>query len=243
MFDFFKKLLKKNEAEISVREIDDVIYWQNAIYAVLTEMNYEDIYVIGGIVKDKKESKNMQKRLLKWWGVNNRQELLDMIESLKEGLHNEHFVQHAIDFQMPKYIHREDFIENELQYAKEGSEELVLFIYDVWQKDRKSKDEPIIGWDLGRAIYLCHAGYVADYFEYTEALDMALEICLTLQSKFNSWDEFFESYLDGCQYWSGEFVSDEDTNVFRRTQIFKKLKEIEDSPYDLDWNLELKRVW
>lgn len=192
MFNLFKVFKKENK-----REINDIIYWQNAVYAVLTYINSENHNIVGGIKTNKKEAKNMQKRLLRWWNVNNREELINMIESLKGDGHNKQFVDIALDFQIPKYIHKQDFIEQELIYAKEGAEDIVLFVYDTWQKERKDKDEPIIAWDLGRAIYLCHAGYVSNYFGYEEALDMALELSLVLQSKFESWDEMFESYLDG----------------------------------------------
>lgn len=238
MFNFFKNLFSKKQ-----REIDDSIYWQNAVYAVLTYINHENHNLVGGLEKNKFNSKDMKNRLLKWWSVNNRQELIDMIESLKEDGHNKQFVETVLDFEIPKYIYKEEFIKEALPYAKKGYEDLVLMIYDIWQKDRKSKSEPIIAWDLTRAIYLCHAGYIADYFEYTEALDMALEIALVLQSKFDSWDQMFESYLDGYQYWSNELATDTSTDAYRRVKIYERLKTIEDSPYSLDWNLELKKVW
>lgn len=263
MFNFFKKLFNKKESEkrendnliyrpndeneyeneYGKREIDDVIYWQNAIYAVLAYINSENYNVIGGIVKSPEEAKNMQERLSRWWGVKNRKELLDTIEGLKEDGHNKEFVEIVEDFEIPKYMFKNDFIEERLNGVSNDFDELLVTMYDIWHKDRKNKFEPIIAWDLGRALYLCHAGYVADYFEYTEALDMALELALVLQSKFDSWDEFFENYLDGFQFWSQEFLSDENSNAYNRLEIYEYLKTVEDSPYSLDWNMELKKVW
>ena len=45
-----------------------------------------------------------------------------------------------------------------------------------------------------------------------------------------------DSYLAGYEYWSEE-SSDE------RRAVYEKIKAAEDTPYSLDWNLNLEKTW
>lgn len=92
------------------------------------------------------------------------------------------------------------------------------------------------GWDYSRAVSNLGYYYLAGYYEEAEALNKALEIAKVIQTSFQSWDEFADSYLVGYEAWSG------DTSGNRRT-IYENLKNSKFNPYALDWNLELVKNW
>ena len=63
-----------------------------------------------------------------------------------------------------------------------------------------------------------------------------MKIAKKAQKEFSSWDEFYESYFAGYEYWAGE-SSDE------RRAVYEEIKEAENSPFLLDWNLTLEKTW
>ena len=73
--------------------------------------------------------------------------------------------------------------------------------------------EAIDGWDYCRALNLMSFFYLAGYYTEEEALDKSLEIAVTLQEKFDSWDALVDSYLRGYEYWAEE-SSDERREVY-----------------------------
>lgn len=224
-------------------QIDDVIYWQNITYAILTTCNNYNIKIVGGCKKTTINTKVTQKLLIEWWSINNRQDLLNMIEKLKNGLHNNFFLENINEVNIPYYRTKEEFILNEFKNFKQEAHPFLTMLYDVYNKNINYKNTPIIGWDLSRAVYLAHAGYVCGYVTYEEALDMGLEICKTLQNRFNSWEQMIFNYLDGYQFWSNELLSNPSSQAQQRLKVYNSLKNKKDSPYNLQWYLPLHKTW
>lgn len=90
------------------------------------------------------------------------------------------------------------------------------------------------GWDYGRAMQLASWYYIADFYTEKEAYENCLLIAESMQKRFGSWDEFAESYLEGYSQWSGGDS---------RRGYYDKLKAMQDSPYAVDWNMELSKCW
>lgn len=91
-------------------------------------------------------------------------------------------------------------------------------------------------YDYSRAMSNLGFYYLADYYTEEEALDQALEVAKEIQENFSSWDEFAEDYLEGYEERSG------DTSGERR-EIYENLKASQWNPYEIDWNLKLKKSW
>jgi len=91
-------------------------------------------------------------------------------------------------------------------------------------------------WDYSRAMSNLGNYYIAGYYTIEETLDKSLEIAKIIQTKFNSWDAFVESYLAGYASWAGE-------NAENRRWIYEQLKQSAFNPYNLDWNLPLEKSW
>lgn len=56
-----------------------------------------------------------------------------------------------------------------------------------------------------------------------------------IQTRFSSWDQFVNSYLEGYAAWAG---AKED-----RHAIYEGLKTSAFNPFAIDWNLKLEKSW
>lgn len=91
-------------------------------------------------------------------------------------------------------------------------------------------------YDYSRAMSNLGFYYLADYYTETEALDRALEVAKEIQKSFSSWEEFVEDYLKGYEERSGDSSKE-------RREIYENLKASQWNPYEVDWNLKLKKSW
>lgn len=66
---------------------------------------------------------------------------------------------------------------------------------------------------------------------------------LRLQKMYDSWDEMMDAYMMGYQFWQGDLEITEDSPTKERRSYYEMLKNSGDSPYELDWNMELKKSW
>ena len=69
-----------------------------------------------------------------------------------------------------------------------------------------------------------------------EALDKALEIAKIIQTRFDSWDSYNQSYLAGYNAWRGDSGAP-------REPYLEELKASQHNPFAIDWNLELEKSW
>ena len=94
----------------------------------------------------------------------------------------------------------------------------------------------IDGWDYCRAMNLLSFYYLAGYYTEQEVLEQSLEIAKMIQPLYESWDELIASYLRGYEYWAEESSEE-------RRAVYEELKEKEDSPYNIDFKMELVKTW
>ena len=66
-------------------------------------------------------------------------------------------------------------------------------------------------------------GYAAGYLTYPEALALLEPAAALVQENFKSWDEAFENYLDGYNWWAREDVGTKDPWTVTRGPYVKKL--------------------
>ena len=98
-------------------------------------------------------------------------------------------------------------------------------------------------WDLCRVNQLYADFYILGYMTYEEAMDASLENSLVLQKLYSSWEEMVDGYMLGFQFWSRDSASKEDSPTKERYRYYEMLKGSDDSPYELDWNMELTKSW
>ena len=96
--------------------------------------------------------------------------------------------------------------------------------------------DAIAGWDYCRALNLVSFYYLAGYYSENEALDKSLEIAQTVQPLFGSWDDLVASYMRGYEYWAGESSAE-------RQAVYEDIRSREDSPYQVDFKMQLEKTW
>lgn len=75
-----------------------------------------------------------------------------------------------------------------------------------------------------------------DYETYPGLEINKMNTALEQESLKQSWDEFYESYFAGYEYWSEE-SSDE------RRAIYDEINGEAHSPFQLDWDLTFEKTW
>lgn len=85
--------------------------------------------------------------------------------------------------------------------------------------------------------------YVCGYMDYEEAMDASPEKSLASQRMYGSWEEMMDAYMLGFQFWKGDLAVTEDSPTRESYHYYEMLSSLEDSPFTLDWNMELKKSW
>ncbi len=90
--------------------------------------------------------------------------------------------------------------------------------------DEKWGDRGIMAWDLFRMSNLVQWGYTAGYVTYEEALALLEPAAMLLCESFSSWDEAYENYLDGYNWWARNNVLNQDIWETQRGKIYLEMK-------------------
>lgn len=215
----------------------DTVQWFNNTYAVLTVLNQRDYRVYSGSspgIRDKILAKAL---LENTWNVTDRESADEMLLWLLEEGHRVSFAEELAYLaemglaDVPEDQRAEailDAFELDAQQAKQ---------YAVWfSLYEKYGEDAAAAWDYSRAMWLLSYYYLAGYYTAEESLDQSLTLAGTVQTTFDSWDSFMESYFAGYEYWSEE-SSD------ARREIYENLKASTDNPFVLDWNTTLEKTW
>ncbi|MCL2593816.1 MAG: DUF1266 domain-containing protein [Defluviitaleaceae bacterium] len=222
----------------SSNEVTDTIRWFYATHAVLTTVNNDDINMLGGS-RSNLINRALQLSMLEdWWGVTNREEADETIEWLLSGGHNQRFIDEYYLYELETYT-REELL-RELEGADGWIEAFFINLHETYEI---FGDRAILGWDLSRANSLFGWFYIAGLIEYEEALDGMLMVSRIIQENFNSWDEFWESYMRGFLWWNEEDPSDQASEYQSRRRIYEDLKLAQDSPFLLDFNMDFEVDW
>lgn len=127
------------------------------------------------------------------WGIEDREDLLAVVEEILEKGNNEDFLTAA------KEVRNLSNSEIARQTKKLGETDQYMW---PWTKAlwKKWEETGIRAWDLCRAAALVQWGYTAGYVTYSEALELLEPTTQELREKFQSWDQAYENFLEGY-YW------------------------------------------
>lgn len=223
-------------------EYTDTIRWFNTSFAILIGMNRGDQNVYGGFTKNEYTEVLEQEMLEQTWGIVDHESACETVEWLMtEGqrMGYEEMMVELWDYGIDDVPEEEwsEFIQD--IFAQEGVElesgraEIFAKAYAEYMEKGISA---FAAWDYSRVMSNASYCYIAGYFTVEEALDYSLETSLETQEMFDSWDSFMESYLLGYEIWSG------DDGAIRR-DVYEKLNALVDSPYSVNWNLNLEKTW
>lgn len=218
--------------------ISDTVLWFNGTWAVLGALNEFDYETYPGYEMNQTTEVLQKESLKQSWDVIDTESAKEtMAWIMDEGGHRKQFKEEM------KYFEEcgigdvtdgnyKDWITENFDLG-DSDPQIYADAYEFYAKNPKSN---IAAWDFSRAMSLCAFYYMAGYYTEQEALDQSMKIAEKAQKKFSSWDEFYESYFAGYEYWAQESSDD-------RRAIYEGIKVDEHSPFKLDWNLTLEKTW
>lgn len=175
------------------------------------------------------------------WGIGNADELVEMADWLMEEGHNQDALQLLDSYGGLDETDRDAFDEKlKQQNLDDGTYISLLAAYDAWSA---YGDGAIAAWDLSRVGTIMSFGYACGYCTYEDAMDKMLEAAQKSQELYDSWEDFNQSYLYGYSYWSEESLSDPESSAAERAELLDKMESQTNGPFDMDWNIELKKEW
>ncbi len=179
----------------SLYESSNLEEWILPMGAVLTEINHGNPTIFPGYERASGDGIEYSRHSLAGMDVTSRSGLADKIRSLTMSGDNETF---------------------KFDAALWGSD-YTKAIRDKWG------DRGIMCWDLFRAANLIQWGYCAGYLSYNEALAMAEPAAKLVKENFSSWDEAYENYVDGYNWWSGK--EELDTRSTERWERYREIRQ------------------
>jgi hypothetical protein len=184
---------------ISPEPTDKQKLWALATAAILTRHNHGNLNILGGMEPTPENAKAERELLAKWWGVNNRKDLLDTLEWIEGGGHRKDFDKFS---RFASSASSQDVTELRCRIGndEEGQNKLEIAL----KYYRKFGKKSIFGWDFGRYVSLCGWGYVVGYLSEEEAWQKIMPVAIRIQKTFVSWDDFGENYIVGREFWSLE---------------------------------------
>lgn len=219
-------------------ENSDTVQWFNNTYAVLTVLNQRDYRVYSGSSSNIANAALAKALLENSWDVTDRNSADETLLWLTE--EGGHRVPLAEELSQLSDMGLSDIAEDQRAEAvfsafsldKQHAEQYAAWfsLYEQYGKDAAA------AWDYSRAMWLLSYYYLAGYYTEEEALDQSLALAKTIQTTFDSWDSFMESYFAGYEYWSEESSNE-------RREIYENLKSSSDNPFSLDWNTALEKTW
>lgn len=236
-----KANLAFEELEVSAPEaLADTLRWFNASYAVITSLNGGDLSIPAGFEPGSMIEASIKAMLERDWDVTDKASLEEAVEQLVTKGHNSD----ALDYLAQsgtEGMTRDDLIAAMKNSGYDAEEQTVMLA--AFDAKNAYGDQAIAGWDLSRAMSLLGWGYLAGFYTYEESMDSSLTTAQMIQQKFTSWDDFMNSYFYGYSYWSGNDPEDTDSQAYKRRQLYEEIKAEDNSPFSVDWNTSLQKVW
>jgi len=231
--------LELKELELQEQNaLSDTLRWFNTSYALITTLNGGDLDQVAGYEPGELMESTISAMLDRDWGITDKDTLEDTIDWLVSEGHNKD----ALDYISESGA--DGMSEDELaafmdENAISPKDRVVLL--SAYNAKKAYGKKAIAGWDLGRAMSLAGWGYLAGHYTYDEAMEKSLKTAKKIQKKFDSWEDFMNSYFLGYSYWSGEDPEDSSSQAYQRHETYETLKD--SGVYDVDWNLALEKEW
>ena len=221
----------------------DTVLWFNATYAPLTYSNGANWRLVGGLVPNDSNAHLISLTLEYSWSIEDRESALDQIQWLQNEGHRATWRKYLEEMEELGWLDLspEKFADALMESGKEENLFRYVMVYSFYQEGED--EESIAAWDLIRINQLYGDFYVCGYMTYEEAMEASLENSLILQEMYSSWDEMMASYLLGYEFWQSDPMIDDDSPTAQRYACYETLTEMEDGPYTLDWDMELKKEW
>ena len=206
--------------------------WALACSAVLTERNHRRHDLLATRRINEKNIQDEKKSLDRWWGINNREDLFDMLLLLEQKGHRKSF------YEIGSYVTSlSEKQYNQLLQEYTNKPETLQEIKITKKYYTELGQKGILGWDYSRYISLCRWGYLVGYLTEEEAWEHIMRAAHILQYEFDSWEDLGRNYLIGRQFWSYKETK-EGGHLFGDAYI--RLLDMRSSPWNIySWDMDL----
>lgn len=201
--------------------------WALPMGAMLARLNGGDPAHFGLYVRTATAVENCRDSLSSGWNISSREQLVNTVLSMTLSGHNATFKGMAAD------VKRRSAEERAAISEASGAWPEYMWTYTE-QLDEKWGDRGILAWDLFRMSNLVQWGYTAGYVTYEEALALLEPAAILLFANFSSWDEAYENYLDGYNWWARNNVLDLDIWETGRGKHYMEMKSAPETGFIFD---------
>lgn len=226
-----EKQLVVVEEDKSVAGNSNLEAWALPMGAMLVRMNYGRIQGFGGdgraVPMSYSTNSGMspvmtmaefaREMLADGWDIHGRTDLIETVDYMTVAGHNLDFLEAAsiadslTDAEMAALI------------AQSGEVDAYMWPYTRVLSE-KWGDKGILAWDLFRMSNLAQWGYAAGYVTYAEALELVEPSAILLCETFSSWEEAYENYLDGYNWWARTDLDGKDVWDTYRGRLYRSMR-------------------
>ncbi len=167
-----------------------------------------------------------------WWAIDNRSDLLQVLEHLDREGHRAAFRRAAQSLLAMTDAQYQDSLL--AARNRPGRASLMKLVHAYYQSHGRNS---LVGWDYSRYIILCRWGYMLGFLKEEEAWRRIMPAARRIQSGFHSWAELGEDYLVGREFWSREETA-RSGKIYRDIEAWL-VKEPRSAWNRLPWWLEL----
>ncbi len=166
-----------------------------ATTAVLFSQNEEGCESLAG-AQLTNSVKNSQKRLLvRWWNVNNRTELLDLLKYQLTTGHNRRWQNMQKEYEANRPLDR-------FRSGWTDAHDYEVGVSLLKKYGKQFGTRGLLAWDHCRYIALCRWGYQCGYLTEAEAWELIMPVAARIQKQSKNWDQLATDYLIGRHFWS-----------------------------------------
>ncbi|NCC61998.1 MAG: DUF1266 domain-containing protein [Verrucomicrobiae bacterium] len=204
--------------------------WALATSALLAEYNKNSHHLLGTQFKNEENSYVKAWNMYQWWGVGNREDLLDKLYWIEQEGHRREFDEIA------ECLEQENAGSNVISRLRSiGIPEQRIEV--ARNEYERLAGKSLLGWDYSRYVSLCRWGYLVGYLSEEEAWGRIMPVARLLQETFDSWADLGENYLTGRRFWSAK-QTEQRGDGFQ--VAYEELLKSNQSPWvQLPWNLDL----
>ena len=212
------------------------VRWIIDAYAIYVPFESGEYGELGGHSLNDWDQEQVKEYLSDWWGITSRATATRTIsQMLKKGTRASY--RHAFETYLKKgYLSMDengyvDIIS--ISEIPEDEQCRTWVCYDAYgHLDTRGVD----AWDYVRIMRITGLCYQCGYISLEECLDQCLPIAQRLQKEYGSFEEIFESYIYGYQFWKND--SDDDRIYFYRRAAGEAVENIQS-----EYNTELVKDW
>lgn len=229
---------QKAESDLTFEDVKDdpTVRWIIDAYAIYVPFENGEYGELGGHSLNDWDQEQVKEYLSDWWGITSRATATRTIsQMLKKGTRASY--RHAFETYLKKgYLSMDengyvDIIS--ISEIPEDEQCRTWVCYDAYgHLDTRGVD----AWDYVRIMRITGLCYQCGYISLEECLDQCLPIAQRLQKEYGSFEEIFESYIYGYQFWKND--SDDDRIYFYRRAAGEAVENIQS-----EYNTELVKDW